>query len=1542
MTTPPSNVVFDWQKCIFCQKQSRREKTTCPADSKRKDVGVGYQTVATAIEGFRKIDKLPTNLLPYVAFWDGEGGVHETLIRHRALWHISCKQRLIHGTTLDRLQAASSYEYDPVLGEDEIDESANVSCQKVPRITRSQSSTSLPIHSTSRFADASCFFCNSAGTDLRQVMTFEVDEKVRKCASVLSDSVLLSKLAVGDMIALEAKYHPSCLLGLYYKANQFERNLHPLSVDADDDDVSVTGMADSGFDIESLALAEVISFMEDTAISETAPAVFKLSELVKIYMSFLSRYNCKQTAIHSTRFKERLLEAVPNLTAIPHGRDVLLTLSDNLGIALQELRNQASSDVDAVHIMHTAKIIRRDIFSQKHEFDGNLQIDSTAVPSTLLYLVTMILEGIGCATTVDSVAALTLSQLMIFNCQKRRRNVHSENLHINVPVIRHVASREPPLPIYVGLMLHSATRKKKHIEKLHKLGLSISYDRVMQLCNKTTNTICSQYRHDNIVCPPSLKHGYFTVAAVDNIDHNLSSTTAQASFHGTALSLMQFDNRDRLDMTTSYCAAASDKASDIALPVSYTEINPCILPSKDPPVLKAEVEPELSDVSESNITDDEYKWLQVVAENIMSDKELEENNLAWAAFHAVRNEPSGCPCSSVLLPLFRQSANTAAMMRHTLVVVQDVLRKLNEDQTPVIAADQPLFALLKQIQWHWPNKFGEQHIVILLGGLHTEMAVLRMIGHWLNGSGWSQCLVQSGIATIGVAESLLSASHVKRARYAHTVSAAALYISLQQCYLSYCGSLTDETSLLAFSEWREDCCLRSAQFQYWSTVLELELLLLSFVRSLRLGNFVLYVECLQKLAPWFFVCDQTHYARWLSVHLRDMLCIRTAHPDVYEQFVKGNFTVVKSNHKFSRIAVDQAHEQLNASLKGDGGAVGLTENDAALCRWTVTGPEIVRLLEQFESVYLEDVHDTNHHEQTHSFQCKFKQDVSRMLGVLAVEVPFSTTSGNDVIALCSNVVADRSVAQTVKTAKVIGIDQFQKFFSERLSASANVSVMSPLPRNKLPLFLFKPQKSTMTRSSLQLTSVKSDCHLFSRLYIACQTRDGNLDEFFRYENQAYPPSLSRGGSLYTGTKSDLLDSLPVTQIDNEHEMTFTASILDGAVTVQMLKPNNAQTFSDYRAKVFIPYLMSVLSKVERIDVVFDIYREHSLKLLTREKRGVGTRTHVVGHTKIPMNWQEFLRVDGNKTELFHFLAESDLGPLVTGGKAVIFTYDDSVRVAVGSLDVSAIQCCNHEEADTRIILHCYHAGLSGCKNVCIRTVDTDVVILAISFFAHLSLSELWIHFGVGRNARYLAVHEISASLGPSKCSVLPVFHALTGCDTTSAFYGKGKKTAWLTWEAYPDLSQALHTLATVTEEVDAETLSVLERFVILLYDRTSYCLTLDQARKHMFTKKSKTLETIPPTSNAFLQHVRRTVYQAVHCWSHCLEPLMPTFDPVQWGWCKDGEKWLPQWTTIPQVSSVCQELLCCSCKKSCTARCKCVKANLPCTGLCQCDGECDR
>ena len=76
------------------------------------------------------------------------------------------------------------------------------------------------------------------------------------------------------------------------------------------------------------------------------------------------------------------------------------------------------------------------------------------------------------------------------------------------------------------------------------------------------------------------------------------------------------------------------------------------------------------------------------------------------------------------------------MIRHFVDVVKNAIEHVNHGQTHVVTLDQPLFALVKQIQWKWPEKHGEDKMVVMFGGLHIEMAALKTLGNWLRGSGW--------------------------------------------------------------------------------------------------------------------------------------------------------------------------------------------------------------------------------------------------------------------------------------------------------------------------------------------------------------------------------------------------------------------------------------------------------------------------------------------------------------------------------------------------------------------------------------------------------------------------------------------------------------------------------------------------------------------------------------------------------------------------------------------------------------------------------------
>lgn len=170
-------------------------------------------------------------------------------------------------------------------------------------------------------------------------------------------------------------------------------------------------------------------------------------------------------------------------------------------------------------------------------------------------------------------------------------------------------------------------------------------------------------------------------------------------------------------------------------------------------------------------------------------------------------------------------------------------------------------------------------------------------------------------------------------------------------------------------------------------------------------------------------------------------------------------------------------------------------------------------------------------------------------------------------------------------------------------------------------------------------------------------------------------------------------------------------------------------------------------------------------------------------------------------------------------KQIISTHHAEV-LCTQPRDVSGLAPRTHEEADTRILLHLGDAVKEGYTKVSICTVDTDMLVLAVTAAQSLNSSEMWVAFGARKSFRHLAAHEMARALGPDQCIALPMFLAFTGCDTVSSFGGRGKKMVWDTWMIFDDVTRAVCALAATPDSID-NWMEPLERFVVLLYDRTS-------------------------------------------------------------------------------------------------------------------------
>ena len=418
------------------------------------------------------------------------------------------------------------------------------------------------------------------------------------------------------------------------------------------------------------------------------------------------------------------------------------------------------------------------------------------------------------------------------------------------------------------------------------------------------------------------------------------------------------------------------------------------------------------------------------------------------------------------------------------------------------------------------------------------------------------------------------------------------------------------------------------------------------------------------------------------------------------------------------------------------------------------------------------------------------------------------------LTLDSKVVISQSAVESFKGVYDLGQRLYETFVTERITTQTK-SVAQPIRKNKLSLF----SKSLSLKQKSQVSALKDDCAFFSRLYIACQSREGKLEEFFKFENQPWPPSLSKSGEMRSGKKSDLLPPLEGLSNSDHTVPQITAVVLDGAMVVHSLSPVASKTFSDYVTQVFVPHIQNILKNIDRVDIVFDVYNEQSLKTSTREKRGSGVRKKVTLTTQISGNWQSFLRNNNNKIELFSLLAEHAAG-IEEDNKQVLCTLNEQVVCNAPVTDKSFLEPCTQEEADTRTLLHVVDAANKGHQRILTRTADTDVVVLAVACFHQFKTSELWISFGTGKFHRYIAIHEIIAVLPSSKAQALPFFHAFTGCDVISFFARRGKKSAWETWHAFPEVTEAFLSLLNPQCQLTESSLALIEGFVVLWYDRT--------------------------------------------------------------------------------------------------------------------------
>lgn len=1527
----------DWTVCVFCQKKKPKEPT-------RKLGEAGIQRVRQTAADRRKYNDLANmHTVERLQATDFD----ELMKTTDVLNHKDCYATFTSSLHIARLKT----KYESSL--------SSTSTSK----TGSPSKPSLRSKVTSMNTDL-CIFCQEPSSKKTYlVATFDVSDKILQGAQ--ADCVMRCRLAgISDLVAADARYHLQCYV-------QFKRKVSNPS----------SSSAQTPRDVCFEKVASEVS----TGLVEGD--IYTLLDVWERYCSLLSEFNIDAGTYRNnkTRFKDKLqrllpgqIEFVPQLN--PQQPQLLFsTLSSKIAVqTLKQKSDETKTTMDdltatqfshsetdellALH--HTALRIRGDINScpgLENCTSVSKEDAEKVVPESLFLFISILLTGeVDEPNDNDFVkrTSLSICQDITYAVSKRKKLT--------------------PKHVGIGLAIHQATRSKSLIELVHRAGHCASYDQVRRIDTTLASQNLQRFAdHDNTPIPSNMASDKFCQYAADNIDIIEETLDGMGTFHATQMVMYQ-----RGQAQQRHKELPLGKAKSMRVPPELHQLEHVThIPSREDPKFQGTLDKTLFTPDETvsdKASAQDMSWILTRIHGSDSDAVP-----AWTGFNQKTTQDQHELCTIGYLPLINAQAHENNTLWTVMMRCLRISRILNPGQSTVITLDQQLYCKAKELQWANNNEC--QTIFLRLGGFHIAKNFMCVIGNHFADSGLTEVWAESAVFGENTAQNNMQAKSYNRAIRAHKLTFEAVWKTLWPSFITWAKDHQvneDQLKILSVHvveslEARDDQDVTGdnlkalenevqssniarllddfAQTQpptsrFWLTYIKMVSILLQFLRAERTGNWNLHKSAFAAMLPWFAQYDHTNYTRWGAVYLADVMLLETSHPDVHREFMNGNFVVKTTGNTFNQLSTDQALEHVNKVGKVAGGLVGITRSEGARDQWCLTFNERSRIVNETSTMLdirtADDEYSPSHHKEAGPSRIQRDRDDVQKLVEQLNRFGIFQHQNDHVVNLATRDIASQQITEALLTAHEQGREKMDDFVDQRLIKKV-VGFHDKLRQSKSPTL--KTMYLVQNKNpALKQKTVKADRNLFQRLLVSKEGgREVDLKQILCHELSPVPLSLSDTSGALRPTNKAALGSILQTKTTVEKQLPptnlKTCVIIDGQALVQAIgKPPNAQSFGQL-ADVFVTSVFSHFSATcSRVDVVFDRYEEHTIKDSTRAyrtgknrpiRRKVDSRD-----VPLPVNWRQFIDLPENKQDLENFLslelirqAKSALHEreVVTSGG---FHERTAAESSLGN-DVTSLEC-DHDEADTRMLLHAKSVSDLGFERLIISSRDTDVLVLLIYFASDLS-REIWFRTGTANQRTFVAVHAVD--IDPALRHNLPGFHAISGCDTVSQLCGIGKATAWKTYSKYATLLDGLG-----RGDLVDETFEKAENFICRLYSSVENDTKINDVRFKMFLKGSKDPEKLSPTQSSLRQHIKRAHHQST-VW-YCSLIAQPNIcSPVGKGWNKDSTTGhiVPHLMCDEAFPAAYLKITQCQCKNCESHRCSCRLKNLKCTAGCGCgEGMC--
>lgn len=1101
-----------------------------------------------------------------------------------------------------------------------------------------------------------------------------------------------------------------------------------------------------------------------------------------------------------------------------------------------------------------------------------------------------------------------------------------QSLMVGNIVSSKVTGQPTPLQIAIGVLLGD---HKMLIQELYKYNVSCSYDEVRRF--KRSAAVQSSKANKQLAGLRDVTVAGLVQIIIDNFDAVISSQNCRLECHCMAMLATQWnhlENQGGLDTTILRISKEEMKQ-----PVPWeTPVVQYKGPKKPLMPLAATVQFEISDdfihatqVSLARARDLDFTFL--------NDVLFKANTPEYNGYNTRLCRESGmspAPKSAVVyLPLINMKPTDPTTVLTSITRGIEVTRNSNQDIL-VLTCDQAIYKIVVDITFHQPELL--TNVVPILGGMHFLMDFVSCIGTLLADGGLKEILS----TTFGSIDKMLQGK-----KYPQNVRALRLLTEelLQPVFEKdnlHITSMDDLENVL------DELSALSRTTKMWvNNIIKPTFLMMRFCRASHEGDWALHIKTAEDMLPYMFAAHKYNYGRYGLYYVRSMTWLE---PKILDRFCRGE----QSLHHTAGIYNGQWSDmfiETNWMRKGHGpsGIIGMTESPQTMATWVFSMDATMTLIGDFKKMSGgEDNVQMTHKEESPSRIGRDgddRQSLRRTLLSCINPMDPDTHVTGSLLNIWSGQLAQPNV--NVDRALDIGREQLIRF--ERLWPEGFYNSLS----NEVVTFATKKKRLTVGEHAV----IDQEAIYARVIGLLVSQRDLNFQQVIATELTAYPPSMFHAdGKMRIATgKSTLKKNIQV-EVSQRLTISPTAIVMDVSAVIWTIDWPAHGTIGTFISG-FKLWLSRQLSEAD-VYMCFDRYHDYSTKSSTRSARATASRVHHFTLTTPLPARDAVLKNYSNKARLNTLICEQILSDKeflqnVTHDHKLVVTGDNSVptQVSKGRKSARLDLASTHEEADIFITQQAIHIAKEDAESrVCVVCDDTDVFALLLFFYFSEKLESSMRMQSPIKGRSCIDIKETAhrhANIVPS----ILALHALTGCDSVAATHGVGKVTAIAVARKGHILDQLGQPTADIIEVVKQST-----AFMAACYGCKTPCSTMTECRQQQWAQKTgkstsaPKLCSLPPTTEAFEQNVRRAHYQVAQ-WYSALSGDPPPLNAVDYGWeADDTNKCLIPRNMkdgVPYAPEHILKLVKCGCLSERPCRggnCGCMGHQLPCTMFCACGG----